>query len=222
MPAYPYDSEYLLKMFDRKAGRPDADTITDASKYERLSEAQNRVVAIIASVAPRSLYPKVAYGSMPTLTTTDSQVFTFGTDSNSYPKFPMGHGGIYPSLNAIPDSPWVEGRDYIVEGNQIRIPNNRTHSGTLYWYGISQPPDITASVQPSLIPEAARELIVVEAVRQFAQEWLRNAPLADEMSNEWERLWPVWSMVFKTQFRSGGALQSFTGFQLAALGGQTN
>ena len=48
-----FDSAYLLKMFNRKAGRPTADTITDPLKYERLSEAQNNVIAMLAAVAPR-------------------------------------------------------------------------------------------------------------------------------------------------------------------------
>lgn len=221
MTAATWDSAYLLKMFNRKAFRPTADTITDAAKYERLSEAQNAVIAQIATTAPQSLYPKVAYGSLPTLTTTDNQVFTFGSDANLYPNFPMGQTGIYPSLEAIPTMPWVEGRDYISEGNAIRIPNNGTYSGTLYVYGVFQPADINATDQPAIIPEAARELIVIEAVRLFSQEGLRNAALSDEMSNEWERRWPIWCQVWKTQFRSGGAL-SFTGRILATLGGGNN
>lgn len=212
-----YDSADLLVRFNQMAGRPTADTITDAAKYLRMSRAQNSVVAMIAATAPQSLYPKVAYGSMPTLTTTDNQVFTFGTDGAGYAKFPMGYSGIYASLNDIPDHPLIEGQDYITEGTQIRIPNNGSRTGTLYWYGISQPADINGTDQPALFPEASRELIVIEAVRQFAQEWLRNAPLADEMANEWERKWPIWSHIWKTQYRQGGAL--FTGFQLAALSG---
>lgn len=214
-----YDSADLLLQFNQRAGRPTADSITDAQKYQRLARAQNRVVAQIASVAPNSLYPKVATVSMPTLTTTDNQIFTFGTDTAGYPNFPMGHGGIYPSLEAIPDAPWTEGRDYMREGNQIRIPSNGTYAGTLYWYGIAQPTDISASVEPAVIPEAARELIVIEAVRSFSQEWLRNAALADEMNNEWDRQWPIWCLVYKTQFKNGGALSVLTGFQVAALGG---
>lgn len=214
-----FDSVDLLLQFNQKAGRPTADSITDATKYARLARAQNTVVALIASVAPNSLYPKVAAASIPTLSTSDNKIFTFGTDAQSYPKFPMGHGGIYTSLNNIPDSPWVEGRDYMLEGNQVRIPNNGTYSGTLYWYGISQPADITAAVEPAIIPQAARELIVIEAVRTFSQEWLRNAPLADEMANEWERKWPMWCLVYKTQFKNGGALNVLTAAQLAVVGG---
>jgi hypothetical protein len=205
------------------AGRPATDAITVASYYARLAKAQNRVVALISAVAPNSLYPKVAYGSLPTLTTTDNQIYTFGTDSNSYANFPMGHGGIYSSLNDIPDAPLQEGWDYMNEGTQIRATNNTTLPATLYWYGIAQPVDLDATHQPVLLPEASRELIVIEAVRRFSQEFLRNAPLVDEMNNEWERAWPIWCMVWKTQFMSGGALGVWTGRDLAlASGGGSN
>lgn len=216
-----YDSAYLLALFNRKAGRPTADSITDASKYERLTESQNRVVAMLSAVAPQSLYPKVAYGSMPTLTTTDRQVFTFGNDSNGYPIAPMGKTGIYPSLSAIPDAPWREGIDYLNEGTQIRIPNNRSYGGTLYWRGITPPPNIDATHQPSLFPEASRELIVMDAVRQFASEYARNPDVVTMMANEWDGdgirpgAWATWCLVWKTQFRQGGALGAYTGRDLA-------
>lgn len=173
----------------------------------------------MSAVCPRALYPKVAYSALPTLTTTDNQTFTFGTDSNGYAIFPSGKGGIYPSLTSIPDRPWVEGRDYVSEGTQIRIPNNGTYTGTLYWYGVTNPADIDVTHQPSLFPEASRELIVIEAVRQFARDGVRNVALVDEMQDEWDRAWPTWCLVWKTQFRTGGAL-GFTGFQLA-LGAQS-
>ncbi len=223
-----YDSADLLSLFNQKAFRPATDAITDAQKYARLAKAQNRVIALMAGVVPYSLYPKVAYGSIPTLTTTDNQIFTFGTDSNGYPIYPMGKAGIYSNLNDIPDFPWAEGQDYISEGYQIRIPNNNSYTGTLYWYGIGQPADISASTQPSLFPEASRELIVIEAVRQFALEGVRNKELADAMRMEWHGTrdepgaWPIWCLCWRTQFKSGGALNCFTGMQLALAGGYLN
>jgi hypothetical protein len=42
-------------------------------------------------------------------------------------------------------------------------------------------------------------------------------PVADEMANEWERVWPQWALVWRTQFRSGGALM-FTARDLALAG----
>lgn len=213
-----FDSADLLLSFNEKAGRPTTDAITDARKYARLSKSQNRIVAMLSAVSPSSLYPKVGYSSIPTLTTSDNQVYTFGSDASGYAIFPMGKGGIFESLSDIPDSPLIPGFDYMVEGTQIRAPNNQTLPSTLYWYGISQPADISASTQPSLFPEASRELIVIDAVRQFATEGVRNGPLADEMTVEWERAWPQWCLVWKTQYRGGGALVSYTGMQLGLIG----
>ncbi len=56
--------------------------------------------------------------------------FTFGTDGNGYALFPLGKANIYPSLNAVPNYPWVPGVDYLDEGTQIRMPNNIAYSGT--------------------------------------------------------------------------------------------
>lgn len=218
-----WESTDLLALFNSYAGRPTTDAITDAQKYARLARAQNRVIGLMSAVCPNSLYPHVAYGSIPTLTTTDSQIYTFGTDAEGYAKFPMGKGGIFASLNDIPNGPLRPGVDYMVEGTQIRAPNNGTLPATLYWYGIGQPEDIDATVQPVLTPEASRELIVVDAVRSFAREFNRNLPLADTMDETWGTpqqpgLWAQWCLVWKTQFRHGGAL-SLTGMQLA-IGGQ--
>lgn len=224
MPSSGWESTDLLALFNTYSGRPTTDAITDAQKYARLARAQNRVIALMSAVCPNSLYPHVAYGSIPTLTTTDNQVYTFGTDDEGYAKFPMGKGGIFQSLNDIPTSPLRPGQDYMIEGNQIRALNNGTLPATLYWYGIGQPADIDASTQPALTPEASRELIVVDAVRQFAKEYVRNMALADAMEDEWSGsngrpgLWPTWCLVWKTQFRHGGAL-NYTGMQLA-IGGQ--
>lgn len=222
-----YDSADLLQWFNALAGRPTSDAITDAQKYARLAKAQNRVIALMSAVAPNALYPKVAYGSLPTLTTTDNQVYTFGTDSNGYPNFPMGHGGIFQSLNDIPTNPLIPGQDYMVEGYQIRAMNNTTLPATLYWYGIAQPTDIDATHQPAIFPEAARELIVIDAVRQFGKEGVRNTALVAAMNEEWDGdgrrnpgAWMRWCLVWKTQWRSGGALNCWTGLDLAiATGG---
>lgn len=217
----------MLTMFNEYAARPTTDAITNARKYARLAKSQNRVIALMSAVAPFALYPQVAYGSLPTLTTTDNQVYTFGTDDEGYAKFPMGKGGIFQSLNDIPTSPLIPGVDYMVQGQSIRALNNGTLPATLYWYGIGQPADIDASTQPALMPEASRELIVIDAVRQFAKEGNRNIALADEMEREWSGdpqqgrpgAWPTWCLVWKTQYRGGGALASATGMQLA-IGGQ--
>lgn len=224
-----WDSAYLLGYFNRLIGRTGTDSISDPTKYQMLSEAQNELIADIAAIAPHVLYPTVAYDSIPTLTTSDNQVYTFGTDPNLYAKFPMGKGGIFASLDDIPTYPLRQGVDYMNEGTQIRALNNSTLPATLYWYGISQPADINATDQPAIQPEAARELIGLRAAYNFGSEGNRNAPLAQTMAVRYG--YPLheskpgrfawWCLTWKTQFRGGGALASYTGRQLA-LGGAYN
>lgn len=206
MPATGWAATDLLVLFNRYAGRPTTDSITDATKYDRLARAQTDIVFDIAARHPQCLYPTAAYGSYPTCTTTDQQIFTFGTDGQGYAVAPIGKTRIYPSLAAIPDDPWQPGVDYLDEGTQIRIPNNRTYSGTLYWRGITLPVAIDATHDPVLFPEPTRMLIAYKAVGEFAQEGVRNAPLADRMDALYGREFARAMTTWKTNFRGGGAL----------------
>ena len=212
-------SSVLLSRFNDLSGRPaSGDSISDANKYVRLTDAQNAVIADAASRVPKAFYSKAASASTPTLTSSDGgHLFTFGTDLNSDPLFPLGKVRIFPSLAAIPDSPWVEGIDYLNEGNQIRIPNNRTYGGTLYWRGIAPALDISSTNQPTLLPPPFRILIVYEAVRRYALEGKRDLPLAAAMQAEYDRTFPRYCLVLKTEFASGGALGSISGLRLAEL-----
>ena len=212
-------SSVLLSRFNDLSGRPaSGDSISDANKYVRLTDAQNAVIADAASRVPKAFYSKAASASTPTLTSSDGgHLFTFGTDLNSDPLYPIGKVRIFPSLAAIPDSPWVEGIDYLNEGNQIRIPNNRTYSGTLYWRGIAPALDISSTNQPTLLPPPFRILIVYEAVRRYALEGKRDLPLAAAMQAEYDRTFPRYCLVLKTEFASGGALGSISGLRLAEL-----
>lgn len=215
----PYSAPDLLALFNRLANRPAADAISDADKYDRLSKAQQRVVMEAAVVYPQAFYQKVAYGSIPTLFTVDNQVFTFGVDDNDNPIVPFGEANIFTSLAAIPNDPWLEGIDYLNEQTQVRIPNNGSWSGALYWRGVQIPGVIDATTDPVLYPLPARELIAIDAVRQFAKEGFRNPELADDMRDEWNRLFPLHCYTWKTQFHQGGALVygTYTGKQLATL-----
>ena len=82
-----YTSAELLTLFNQLSGRPaSGDSISDADKYVRLAQAQNVVLEDAASRVPQAFYSKAAYASTPTLSTTDQQVFTFGTDANGDPR----------------------------------------------------------------------------------------------------------------------------------------
>jgi hypothetical protein len=217
-----WGSAYLLTKFNQAAQRPTGDTISDSDKYQRIADAQSVVIADIAARCPQSLYQKVAYSAMPTLTTADNQVFTFGSDVNGDALFPTGKVRIFPSLQAIPDYPWVEGGDYLNEGSQIRIPNNRTFAGPLYWRGIAPVLPITATNAPSLLPPPSRILIVNEAVRSFAEEGNRSSEMADRASQQYDHNMARWCLVWKTQFKSGGALGGITGREALMMGTNVN
>jgi hypothetical protein len=215
-----WTSAELLTRFNELSGRPSSsDSIADAAKYKRLADAQNVVLADAAARVPRAFYSKAAYGSTPTLTTTDQQVFTFGTDVNGDPLFPIGKFRIFENLSAIPDYPWVEGIDYLWEGTQIRIPNNATYGGTLYWRGIAPVLDISATNQPAIIPVSFRILIVYEAVRRYAEEGGRDVPLANRMQANYDATFAKYCLTLKTAYSNGGALDSVSGLNLTMLRG---
>ena len=213
-------------MFKRLVGRANiADAVTPASYCERLTEAQAAIVTDIAGIFPSCLYPTVAYGSIPTLTTTDSKNFTFGTDSNGFAITPMGKASIFTSLNDIPDNPWIPGQDFIpLGGSMIQIPNNATYAGTLYWRGITAPGtiDLSGSHEPSLLPETSRGLIAYRAAIAFLLEGGRNLELAHEYMALYGRplapnpgLFATQMLEWKTQWRGGGALRHVSGLMVA-------
>lgn len=207
-----WTSPSLLTRFNNFAGRPQSgDQFIDTSKYQLLADGQRFVIDDIASRFPKVLYPSGGYSSYPTLTTTDNQIFSFGTDVNGDPLYPTGKFAVFPSLASIPDDPWTEGFDYYVQGTgsggmTIMIPDNRTYSGTLYWYGLAPQADITASQAPSLFPVDSRILIVWQAVKMFAEMGNRNGALADRMEAKYDKDFARFALVWRTQYRSGGAL----------------
>lgn len=217
-----WDSAYLLSAVKRLTGRTGTDAITDASWYDRISAAQNQVVADIAAICPHVLYPTVATASLPQLTISAAgDIGSFGADGEGYAKFPMGHGNIYQSLNDIPDAPFL---DYMNEGTQIRALNNGTLPATLYWYGISQPDDINATDQPAIKPEPARELISLRTAYNFGLEGNRDVVLSQSCATQYgypliqqPGRFAMWCLTWRTQYANGGLL-SLTGRQLAIAG----
>lgn len=209
-------------MFNRYTGRlTSGDTISDADKYVRLSEAQNRVVQDMFARVPNSLYPHA--NDLPTMTSVNGgNIWTFGTDPQGFAIAPMGKAKIFENQQSFPDFPWLEGMDYVNEGTQIRLTNGRTWSGTLYWYGITPPADITAAVQPSIVPPAFRDLIVFQAVQLYAEEAKRAPELAAIFANKYNERFRAACLAWKTQFSSGGALGSWSGLRIAESGGSIN
>lgn len=179
------------------AGRPaTSDAIGDPVKYGFLADGQDSVLTEIAGIVG-----KVLYGAPIAMTTADSGLtWTFGTDGNGYPLVPLS-AHVYPSLNAIPDYPWNPGQDYLDEGSTIRMMNNIPYSGTLYWQGVTPPQQISATVQPILNPPAARILIVIRAVQQYADEAARNPDLSGQMEVRWMKEFPKQMTLIRKHFR---------------------
>lgn len=222
---YPYDSTYLLDEFRRLIGRPQqADAVTQASYYNRLSEAQTQIVTDIAAVCPNVLYSTTAS----TLSTSDNKTFSFGTSLNGFALAPIGRVKVYRSLNDIPDSPMQPGFDYIaLGGTSIQIPNDQRYTGTLYWRGIVPPGviDGSGSHEPSLFPEGSRQLIAYRAAINFLLEGGRNPELAATYAGLYGRplgpgagMFSSWVQTWRTQFAGGGALGAITGRDLALAG----
>lgn len=202
-----YTSAQLLELFNDLTGRPATDNaIPPAKKYTWLSRAQSEVVSEMVSIKPEVFYQKVGTSSMPTMSTVDHNVFTFGTGV-----VPFGKTQIYRALTDIPDRPMLPDYDYIDEVSQIRLLRNRTYGGTLYWRGVVMPAAISDSVNPALLPTDANELTAIRAAENFFEGGNgRNPQMADRMRKRWMRRFPYWCLVWKKQFDRGGALVSYS------------
>lgn len=189
--------------------------------YEITGYTSATIVTITAEVdTPLTMVGVAMVGwGVGSSTDTDGQVFTFGFDTRGFPIYPLGKAEIFPTLASWPDFPWVEGYDYINEGTQIRLPNNRTWNSGLFWYGIVQPPDITSSSQPVIFPEAARELIPLRAASMFAEEGATNTTLADRLEGRYQAAWTRWCLAWRTQWQSGNQMASFSGLRFTEGGG---
>ncbi len=178
-----YQSADLLTLFNEMAGRPaSGDAIADTTKYQYLADAQQQLVLDLSTVAPQA-FPY----SLTAMTTADSgYTWTFGTDADGYPLFPL-MGKVYQDQASVPAAPWVPGIDYLDEGDTIRMPNNVPWDGTLYWYGVAMPQRMSGTVQPVLQLPAARYLVPILAASQFSRNAGKNVPLADTLLQQYQQ-----------------------------------
>lgn len=184
----------LLTRFNDRAARPSSDVITDATKYSYLAEGQREVYNDIALRCPEALL-----GSPAAMTAdSDRKIFTFSGSA-----IPV-YAELYPSLEAIPDSPLVEGVDFLMEHNQVRTLNNRSHAGTIYARIVTTPGDIDASTEPSLEPNQARELIVAKALEIWGERGGLRTDVADRMAVRYERLLVKWLLYYHNQYDGAG------------------
>lgn len=180
-----YQSSDLLAAFSAASGIPSGSTtVTDATKYTYLAQAQDQVIVQIANTVGNTLW-----GNPTLMTSADGgYTYTFGTDGNGYSLFLLD-GHIYPNLNSVPSAPWVPGQDYIDEGILIRSLNNTPFAVAPYFQGITTPAAMSASVQPVLYPPYARILIPIRAVQNFAEYGKRDFDLASRMQARWNTEW---------------------------------
>lgn len=205
----PWDAAYCADRFMKEAGLQDANELDDeADICGALSRAQSTVFQLIAQRYPKALYQ----AAKAMIRAADGKTFKFGEDGNGNTIVPLGYVQIATTLRAFTGERafvgWVEDRDFLDEGDHIRIPGDRTWSGTLYARFVPTPPVIsfTNATEPILIPADARELIVIQAVMDWAGEGNQRPDLVDRMEKKWSNKFPSWMLTFKKRYRSGGAL----------------
>jgi hypothetical protein len=200
-----WNSADLLAAFKREAGLNDASEYNDdLDLYPRLSIAQCNVIRRVASIFPNCLYPAPF-----TLTrASDGKTYSFGTDAQSNPIVPMGWVQVATSLSAFSGDDfygWREGRDFINEGERIRLPSNRSSSQALYCRAVLAPPDINSSVNPVLSPADGRELIAIQAVMDWAGEGDQQPSLVARMERKMSQKFPILMLSLRRAYRGGGA-----------------
>lgn len=200
-----YDSADCLSRMKTGLNRPTTDEAwgtSDATAYAVLTEAQQELYQYAVTRAP------AAFIGAPTALTpsSDRKTWTFGADADGADVWPMGQATIYPSLASYPDYPWIEGLDYLLEGDLIRIPNDRSWSGTLYASFSGTPNVLSASAAPTL-PKPLRPAMIALAKAKFAEQVLKADPTP--YLAEYESLLVNALVMLRTQVRTQGTRQSF-------------
>lgn len=201
-----WDGPFMVARFIAEAGLSAANELDVTNDiYPRLSHGQRTVIRVSAS-----RFTNPFYQAPTTLTpAADRKTFSFGTDRDGSNIVPMGWVQVAPYANAFSGDyfvGWVEGRDFMSEGDKIRIPSNRSWGSALYGRWVPTPPNITALVAPILLPIDARELAVYQAVLDWAQEGDQAPDVAARMEKKFGEKWPEYMLMWRRQYRGGGAL----------------
>ena len=182
-------------------GVMDADELwTDARVYLWLSDAQEQVFADMAPIAPHAFV-----GAPVQLTTTDGgQTYTFGSTV-----YPFGHVEVYAQETGgrllYATTYGNSAGDFVIEGATIRTPGNRTRSyQTGPWARFTQfPARLSSTVQPTLTPPPARELVLWKALEMAAEVSngsMDPTPWAQKFAEARRR----WTVVWQTQYQNAG------------------
>lgn len=184
-----FDSADCLARVKADLNRPATDeALSDAQLYSYLTEAQQRVVTLIAANCPEAMY------SAPTaLTTADSgATYTFGTDVDSAQIFAMGLVELRDGLKGrviLPGNDWDDTTErFIFDGTKIRWPGQRTRtfSTGLYARFITPPNVVSAASAPVLVPRFARILMVYDACARATRRLKQDYTMYEEL---FDRSW---------------------------------
>lgn len=223
-----WDAAYMVALWKKYAGFQDANELNDISDIcPYLSRGQQRAMEMIAQrceslmTAPFAMTPSA-----------DRKTFSFGTDGNGNPIMSLGYTQIATTLRAFSSerffSGWEEGRDFMDEGDKIRMMGDRAYAGPLYARCTPVPPDIrvtgtdadgnivSVAVQPILNPAAHRELAVIDAVIEWAEQGNQRPDIADTMKNRWKDAFPRAMLTYKRRYRRGGGIIDPAKWYLAA------
>lgn len=167
------DSADLCRRVLLRLNRPATDqafttSVTSDIVYDFLTEAQDRVVKLLATFAPDAMWLAPL-----ALSTSDSgKTFTFGLDVDSASIFAMGHYRVYATRSDIPDNPLIPGIEFTVEGTVMRIPNNSTRvfaDGGTPWAQWVSPSNVVASGTQPTLPKIARMAMISDAARRCTE-----------------------------------------------------
>lgn len=199
-----WGSAYLLQDFKNKTGLQEASEYDDTTDlYPRLSVAQRKFQAKVASIYPNALYQAPAALTM----AVDRKTATYGTDGNGNAQFPLGNVQLAYSLAAFSGDPFVGlevDRDFYDEGATIRCVGNRAFSRQIYGRWVATAPDITAAVAPILTPAYAREFISRQAVIDFAEDGALLPKVAETQRKAFDREFPSLMLTYKKRYKNGG------------------
>lgn len=210
-----FDSADLLQRCKDKTKIPSpSEDMDDPSWYRLLTEAQIFWVKKMSATKP-----EVNYGPPVKMTSADGgYTYTFGADADGRNITPLGHAEIRETRSGrlwIPSTDW-QTRDFVMEGDQIRLPNgkNRVMTDGPWARFVTDPvgSPIDGTHQPILKPISARILLVNRACILYALQGGKRDPSpyeAEENSN-----WDAIVEALATQFFLSGAqaVDEDTGF----------
>lgn len=159
-----WDSADLLARCKRDSGVPSTTEFpADTDWFAWMTEAQVEYYRIFASIVPWMLI------EAPTIMSTadGGKTYTFASDIT-----PLAVH-IYETLNGrllLPGAYWDSGADYHWEGNKIRMTRDqtRTFASGPYAQYVTAPSTISDSVEPTLVPADARQLLVYRTLVKWA------------------------------------------------------